>query len=64
MEREKFTKEEFTEEELMLLKLAFTLVDKTVEIQRTNNSDVWMCNVLFDLKEKLGIYDLLNELDD
>lgn len=61
-ERKIFTKDEFTEEELNMLKLAFTLADSVVEVQRQGNYDVYASNILFDLKEKLGIYDLLNEL--
>ena len=55
-----FCKEDFTEDELLLLRMAFNLVDDVVEIQRDSNYDVYMCNVLYDLKNKLGIYDLLN----
>ena len=52
--------DEFTEDELNLLKLAFALVDTVVESQRLDNYDVYMSNSLFHLKEKLGIYDLLD----
>lgn len=51
--------DEFTEDELNLLRLAFKLVDTVVEAQRVNNYDVDMCNSLFYLKEKLGIDDLV-----
>ena len=54
-------KEDFTEDELLLLRMAFKLVYDVVELQRDGNSDVYMCNVLFGLKEKLGIYDLLED---
>lgn len=50
---------EFTEDELNLLRLAFKLVDTIVESQRLDNYDVYMCNSLFYLKEKLGIDELL-----
>jgi hypothetical protein len=54
-----FTKEDFTEEELMLLRLAFELLDTSVytmdKLNYDNNS-----NIVYDLKEKLGIYDLLD----
>jgi hypothetical protein len=54
-----FTKEDFTEEELMLLRLAFELLDASVytmdKLNYDNNS-----NIVYDLKEKLGIYDLLD----
>ena len=55
-----FTKEDFTEDELRLLKMAFKLVDDVVEMQREGNYDTYMCNVLYDLENKLGIYDLLD----
>lgn len=59
MNEYKWKEEDFTEEELMLLRMAFKLVDDVVEIQRCDNYDVYMCNVLFHLKEKLGIDDLV-----
>ena len=57
--REKFKEEEFTEDELMLLRLAFKLVDDVVEMQRTSNSDVYLCNELYNLTQKLGISELI-----
>lgn len=57
--REKFTEDEFTEDELVVLKLAFKLAEEALETLRTSNSDVYMINELFYLKEKLGIDDLL-----
>lgn len=52
------TKEDFTEDELELLKLAFELLDTAVnridKLSYDNNS-----NTVYYLKEKLGIYDLL-----
>lgn len=59
MSREKFKEEEFTKDELALLKLAFKIVDDVVEIQRTSNSDVYTCNELYSLKQKLGINELV-----
>lgn len=58
----KFTKEDFTNEQLMILKMAFTLVENVIEMQRENNYDVLMCNELYYLKDKLGIYELVDEL--
>lgn len=55
-----FTEEDFTTDELRLLRMAFKLIDDVVEMQRNDNYDVYMCNVLYDLKNKLGIYDLLD----
>jgi hypothetical protein len=53
-----FTKDDFTEDELALLKLAFELLDTAVcgmdKLTYDNNS-----NTVYYLKEKLGIYDLL-----
>lgn len=57
--REKFKEGDFTENQLLLLRLAFKLVNDVVEIQRVNNSDVYIINELYALEEKLGIYDLL-----
>ena len=56
-----FTEEDFTEEELMLLKMAFRLVNEVVEIQRIDRYDNNLCNSLFCLKEKLGINDLIDD---
>lgn len=58
-EKIKWREEDFTEDELKLLKLAFKLVDDVVQLQRTDNYDVYQCNTLYELKEKLGIFDLL-----
>ena len=55
-----FCVEDFTEDELQLLRMAFKLIDGVVEMQRNDNYDVYMRNVLYDLKNKLGIYDLLD----
>ena len=59
MSEHKFKEEDFTEEQLLLLRMAFKLVDDVVEMQRCDNYDVYMCNELYHLKEKLGIYDLV-----
>ena len=54
-----FTKEDFTREELILLRLAFELLDTAISstdrLCFDNNG-----NIVYDLKEKLGIYDLLD----
>lgn len=50
---------EFTEDELRLLKLIFNVADTIVESQREGNSDVYNSNLLYSIKEKLGIYDIL-----
>lgn len=57
----KFTKEDFTEEQLYLLRLAFKLVDEIGEMQRYYHYDYDnMSNELYHLKEKLGIDGLLD----
>lgn len=59
MNERKFTEEDFTEDELFLLKMAFSLTDNVVETLRTDNYDVHLNNVLYNLKNKLGIYELV-----
>lgn len=58
-----FTEDEFTPDELRLLRLAFKLVDDVVESQREDRYDTCMVNELFNLKEKLGIYDVVSNYD-
>ncbi len=53
--------EDLTDDEIMLLKMAFKSVEEIIEIQRYYHyCDVDLCNTLFRLKEKLGIYDLVS----
>ena len=59
MYKGKFTEEDFTVDELMLLKMAFNLVDIVVETQKEDNYDVCLSNELFNLTLKLGIDDLV-----
>lgn len=59
MYKGKFTEEDFTVDELMLLKMAFKLVDDVIEIQREGNYDLYLSNELFNLTLKLGIDDLV-----
>lgn len=59
MYKVEFTEEDFTEDELMLLKMAFSLADSAVDTLRTDNYDVYLTNTLCDLKFKLGVYELL-----
>lgn len=59
MYKGKFTEEDFTVDELMLLKMAFNLVDTVVETQKEDNYDVCLSNELFNLTLKLGIDDLI-----
>lgn len=61
MEDRIFNEEDFTEDELVLLKMAFKLVDDVVEMQRTSNYDVHLVNELYNLKEKLGISRVVND---
>ena len=52
--------EDLTENEIMLLKMAFKSVEEIIEIQRYYHyCSVDLCNDLFNLKEKLGIYNLV-----
>lgn len=52
--------EDLTDNEIMLLKMAFKSVEEILEIQRYHHCcSVDLCNDLFNLKEKLGIYDLV-----
>ena len=57
-----FKEEDFTEDELKLLKMAFKLVADVVEIQRQDNYDVYLSNELFSLENKLGVYELVKEV--
>ena len=51
--------EDLTEDEVMLLKMAFNSLETMLEIQRWYcYSD--LCNNLFRLKEKLGIVDIVD----
>ena len=59
MDNKEFKEEDFTKDELMLLRMAFKLVSDVVQIQREDNYDVHLCNELFSLEEKLGIYELV-----
>lgn len=54
-----FSEDDFTEDELMLLRLAFGLVDVAVESARRDNYDVDRSNALYDLKHKLGVYEIV-----
>lgn len=55
-----FAKEDFTEDQLYLLRVAFKLLDELVEMRRYYEYDDYLCNELYYLKEKLGIYDLVD----
>ena len=59
MYKGKFSEEDFTVDELMLLKMAFNLVDTVVETQKEDNYDTCLSNELFNLTLKLGIDDLI-----
>jgi len=61
MEDRIFKEEDFTKDELMLLKMAFRLVETVVDAQRTSNYDVYLINELYNLKETLGISRLVND---
>lgn len=59
MNTEKFKKEDFTEDELTLLKLAFKLVEDVVESGIDGINYPYSSNELYHLKEKLGIDELV-----
>ena len=53
--------EDLTDDEVMLLKMAFKTVEEIIEIQQYYHyCGVDLCNALFNLKEKLGVYDLVS----
>ena len=54
-----FTKEDFTEDELILLRMAFKMLDVAIDEQRQLFYGSNYRNEVYDLKEKLGVYDLL-----
>lgn len=51
-----FTEEDFTEEELEMLRAIFKGAEAVIDSMADST---WLSNTLFDIKEKLGIYDLL-----
>ena len=53
----KLHKEDFTEDELTLLLTAFQLLEVAIELPYKLNYDKYG-DILFSLKEKLGIYEL------
>lgn len=55
-----FTKEDFTEDELILLNMAFEMLDIAVDEQSRLFYASDYRNTVYDLKNKLGIYDLLD----
>lgn len=59
-EPKKFTEEDFTESELVLLKTIFKMADAMVEGFREDRYDVNMTNELYSITEKLGIGELVN----
>ena len=54
----KFREEDFTEKQLMILRLAFTLVGEVVETL-VDSEGVYLPDELYTLKEKLGVFDLV-----
>ena len=54
-----FNKEDFTEDELILLKMAFKMLDAAAEEYRQLFYGGDYRNDIFNLKDKLGIYDLV-----
>lgn len=52
-------KSDFTEEELSLLETIFKMADVMVEDVEKTNYGCYDGNILYNLKNKLGIYDLV-----
>lgn len=50
---------DFTEDELKLLRIIFKGADAVVEVMSDSNYDVYDINNLYNIKMKLGIYDLV-----
>lgn len=55
-----FTKEDFTEDEMILLQMAFRMLDVAIDEQRRLFYGSDYRNAAYTLKEKLGIYDLVD----
>ena len=55
-------KEDFTEDELKMLKVIFKGAEAILEAKRIDNYDVDDVNTFYYLKQKLGIYDLIEDL--
>lgn len=53
-------KEDFTEEELIMLKVIFKGAEAVIEAKREDRYDNRDSNTLFHLKQKLGILDLVD----
>ena len=55
-----FEESDFTEEELAILRLAFKVTETILESERIDRYDVDRVNAFYYLKNKLGIYDLVD----
>lgn len=55
-----WTKEDFSEDELVLLRMAFRMLDEAIDAQRELMYGADYRNEVYYLKEKLGIYDLVS----
>ena len=52
---------DLTADEIMLLKMAFKSLEQIIEVQHEYNyGDYYIRDTLFNLKEKLGIYDIVS----
>ena len=54
-------KEDFTEEELIMLKAIFKGANAIIYSLREDRYDVYAANTLFHLEEKLGIYGIVED---
>lgn len=49
----------FTKEEITMLRAIFKGAEAAIEARREDNYDVYEVNILHSIKEKLGIYDII-----
>lgn len=52
-------KEDFTDEELKLLRIIFKGAETILYMKREDNEDNYDINIFYNLKQKLGIFEVL-----
>ncbi len=60
MSDREFKPEDFTDEELRLLRTIFNMADAMIQGLRDDNYDTYLSNQLYYLEEKLGILNLID----
>ena len=61
MEKVEFERDDFTDEQFNMLKMMFRMADQmTYAIEDEPYYDHSFANILFELKEKLGVLDLVD----